>query len=193
VLSNARVPVLGFAAFSGTGKTTLLLKLLPLLRARGLRIGMIKHAHHSFDIDHVGKDSYALRKSGASQMLVGSRSRWALVVENEIEREPALDELLAELRQERLDLVLVEGFKHEPFPKIELHRPSLRRPLLFPSDPSIIAVASDGPLATEAGLPLLDLNDPSQIADFVTSQVMGQAPDGRIGHASSGARLPGVD
>lgn len=168
MLRNAQVPVVGFAAFSGTGKTTLLLKILPRLRARGLRIGMVKHAHHSFDVDHEGKDSHALRKSGAVQTLVGSRARWALILETERDTEPSLDELLKELKQDQLDVVLVEGFKHEPFPKIELHRPSLRRPLLCPTDTNIIAVAHDEPLEATILLPRLDINNPDQIAEFIS-------------------------
>lgn len=171
MLTNAKTAIIGIAAFSGTGKTTLLLKLLPLLRAQGLRIGMVKHAHHDFDVDHVGKDSYALRKSGANQMLIGSRQRWALIVE-EPTHEPCLNDLLGQLQQDKLDLVLVEGYKWEHFPKIELHRPSLGFSLLFPKDKSIVAVASDGPLAVETSLPLLDLNDPDEISSFIVRYVL---------------------
>jgi len=170
----ARVPVIGIAAYSGTGKTTLLLKVLPLLRARGLRVGMVKHAHHTFEIDHPGKDSYALRKSGAEQMLVASRARWAFICEHPQEHEPTLAPLVAELRQDRLDLILVEGFKHEDIPKIELHRGGLERPLLFPDDPAVIAVATDGPLPVETTLPLLDLNQPRQVADFIVARVQAE-------------------
>jgi molybdopterin-guanine dinucleotide biosynthesis protein MobB len=165
--SGARVPLLGLAAFSGTGKTTLLRRLLPLLTARGLRVAVIKHAHHSFDLDKPGKDSYELRKAGACRMLVASRNRRALVEETPGDPEPRLAELLAGLRQDDLDLVLVEGFKHESFPKIELHRPGLGRPLLFPDDPSILAVATDGELPESTRLPVLPLNDARAIADFV--------------------------
>ncbi len=174
MLTNAHVPIVGFAAFSGTGKTTLLKRLLPLLSARGLRVGMVKHAHHSFDVDHPGKDSYELRKSGAAQMLVASRARWALVVEQPRDREPRLDEVLLELDQAALDLILVEGFKDERFAKIELHRPSLRRPLLFPQDDSIIAVASDAPLDDPTELPQLDLNRPEDIAAFIVDYVLSE-------------------
>jgi molybdopterin-guanine dinucleotide biosynthesis protein B len=167
MLKNARVPLLGIAAWSGTGKTTLLRELLPRLRARGLRVGAIKHAHHSFDIDVPGKDSYELRKAGAAQVLVASRSRWAFVREREADDEPRLDELLLHLDQDALDLVVVEGFKHEPLPKIELHRPSLGRPLLCPDDPTIIAVATDAPLAADLKIPVINLNDPDQICDFI--------------------------
>jgi molybdopterin-guanine dinucleotide biosynthesis protein B len=164
---RARCPVLGFAAFSGTGKTTLLVQLLPRLRAAGLRIGMIKHAHHRFDVDVPGKDSYELRKAGASQMLVTSSRRWALMTDLDEERDPVLQEMLEHLDQANLDLVLVEGFKHEAFPKIELHRPTTGSPLLYPQDSNVIAVATDSPLPEPTGLPLLDLNDVAGIAAFV--------------------------
>jgi molybdopterin-guanine dinucleotide biosynthesis protein MobB len=164
---SARCPVLGFAAWSGTGKTTLLVQLLPRLRARGLRVGMIKHAHHSFDVDQPGKDSYELRKAGASPMLIASRRRWALMTEREQASDPVLQELLDELDHSGVDMILVEGFKHEAFPKIELHRPATGQALLFPQDPNVIAVATDGPLARPTGLPVLDLNDVDAIADFV--------------------------
>ena len=171
MLNNAHLPIVGFAAWSGTGKTTLLKELLPLLSARGLRVGVVKHAHHSFDVDHPGKDSYELRKSGAAQMLIASRSRWALVVERAREHEPRLDDVLLELDQAALDLILVEGFKDELFPKIELHRPSLRRPLLFPGDDAIIAVATDAPLDDTGALPQLALNRPEDIAAFIVDYV----------------------
>ncbi|MFZ0469275.1 MAG: molybdopterin-guanine dinucleotide biosynthesis protein MobB [Thiogranum sp.] len=158
-------PVLGFAAYSGTGKTTLLIQLLPELKAEGLRIGMIKHAHHSFDVDKPGKDSYELRKAGAEQMLIASQQRWALMREYSQPREPVLEELITQLDRDQLDLILVEGFRSVPFPKIELHRPSTGNPLLHPRDSSIIAIASDEPLETH--LPVLDLNQPDAILAFV--------------------------
>jgi len=172
MLKNARLPILGFAAFSGTGKTTLLIKLLPLLTQRGLRVGMIKHAHHSFDVDTPGKDSYELRRAGAAQVLIASRQRWALMVETKRPEEPALDELVAALQQDSLDLILVEGFKQTHFPKIELHRPSLGHPLLYAGDPAIIAVATDAPLQETPPLPLLDLNRPEQVADFIVERLI---------------------
>lgn len=172
MIQNAHVPILGFAAFSGTGKTTLLKKLLPMLRDRGVRVGMVKHAHHSFDVDQPGKDSYELRKAGAAQMLIASRSRWALMVERRLEKDPALDEVLLELDQAALDLILVEGFKQEPFPKIELRRAGLRRPLLYPEDRNIVALATDDPHGLDTELPVLDLNRPEDIADFVVDVVL---------------------
>lgn len=183
MLVNAHVPILGFAAWSGTGKTTLLAKVLPRLRDRGLRVAVVKHAHHSFDVDHPGKDSYELRKAGAAQMLIASRARWALMVEHARDREPRLDEVLLELDQGALDLVLVEGFKEERFAKIELHRPSLGAPLLYPRDDTIIAVATDAPLPKPTRLPLLDLNRPDDIAEFVIdwSNAGGAPPFARRG------------
>lgn len=167
MLTNAHIPILGFAAYSGAGKTTLLVKLLSLYKQQGLKVGIVKHSHHRFDIDYPGKDSYELRKAGAAQTLIGSRWRWALVAETRMDDDVSLDDLLTHLDQNTLDFILVEGFKQERLPKIELCRPSLGNPLLFPDDPSIIAVASDGPLPYATQLPLLDLNRTEQIAQFV--------------------------
>jgi molybdopterin-guanine dinucleotide biosynthesis protein B len=170
---NAEIPVLGFAAYSGTGKTSLLKRLLPLLRERGLRIGMVKHTHHDFDIDQPGKDSYELRKAGASQMLVASGRRWALMVETDGTGDPQLQEMIGQLDQANLDLILVEGFKHVAFPKIELHRNALGKPLLYPKDLAIVAFACDGPPPAGLPLPLLDLNKAQQIADFIIAWMRG--------------------
>jgi molybdopterin-guanine dinucleotide biosynthesis protein MobB len=160
------LPVLGFAAFSGTGKTTLLRKLIPRLARQGLRTGIIKHAHHEFDIDIPGKDSYELRHAGARQVLVASTRRWALITETDDAGDPDLDALIARLDPTTIDLVLVEGFRHVPFPRIELHRHALGHPLLHPNDPAIIAIACDSPL--DAGpLPVLDLNDAAAIVAFI--------------------------
>jgi molybdopterin-guanine dinucleotide biosynthesis protein B len=166
-------PVLGFAAFSGTGKTTLLVKLLPVLRAHGLEVGLIKHAHHSFEVDVPGKDSFELRKAGANPVLVASRARWALMGENIGEEEPGLAQLLLRLDRTPLDLVLVEGFKHERFPKIELHRPALGHPLLYPDDSSIFAIATDQPLPEPPPIPALNLNVVDDIAAFILERVTG--------------------
>jgi molybdopterin-guanine dinucleotide biosynthesis protein MobB len=161
-------PLLGFAAWSGTGKTTLLERLVPVLVARGLRVAVIKHAHHDFDIDVPGKDSYRMRKAGAQQVMVASRRRWALVTEHDDGRpEPRLAELLLHLDHARLDLILVEGFKHEPIPKIELHRPTLGKPLLYTADPKVVAIATDAPVSPAPPLPVLDLNTPDEVADFI--------------------------
>ena len=163
---NTPKPVLGFAAFSGTGKTTLLEKLIPQLVEQGIRIAMVKHAHHAFDIDTPGKDSHRLRKAGAQQMLIASSQRQALMIENPVPQEPRLDALITRLDLEAVDLILVEGFKHVPFPKIELHREALGKTLLHPDDPTIIAVACDHPADTGT-LPLLDINDTAAITTFI--------------------------
>ncbi|MET0065928.1 MAG: molybdopterin-guanine dinucleotide biosynthesis protein B [Candidatus Thiodiazotropha sp.] len=167
-------PLLGFSAYSGTGKTTLLKQLLPILRQQGLRVAVIKHAHHSFDIDQPGKDSHELRTAGASPMLIASRRRMAMIVEFEAEREePVLEELLGYLDPERIDLVLVEGFKQAQIAKIELHRPALGKPLLCAQDTRIIALASDAEIpAAPATLPRLDINDPQAIAGFILRQIV---------------------
>lgn len=172
MIQNAHVPIVGFAAYSGTGKTTLLKKLLPLLKARGVRVGMVKHAHHTFDVDQPGKDSYELRKAGAAQMLIASRARWALMVERPREKDPQLDEVLLELDQAALDLILVEGFKQERFPKIELRRSGLKGKPFYPEDESIVAVASDDPAGLDTELPVLDLNRPEEIVDFIIDKVL---------------------
>ena len=166
-------PVLGFAAFSGTGKTTLLEKLIPQLVERGVRIAMVKHAHHAFDIDKPGKDSYRLRKAGAQQMLIASSQRQALMTENLTPQEPHLDELITRLDLDTIDLILVEVFKHVPFPKIELHREALGKTLLYPDDPAIIAVACDHPVDT-GGLPSLDINDTGAITTFILDWLQQQ-------------------
>lgn len=163
-------PLLGFCAYgSGVGKTTLLTSLIPVLVMHGLKISVIKHAHHSFDIDHPGKDSYLLREAGAVQMLLGSNKRWALMTElsriGPEASEPGLAELLPHVDGSLVDLILVEGFKNEPIPKIEVYRPSLNIPLLSTTDPHVIAIAADGPV--ESALPVLDLNNHEAIGDFV--------------------------
>lgn len=167
------LPVIGFAAYSGTGKTTLLKQLIPLLRAEGIRPGVIKHAHHQVEFDVPGKDSYVLRKAGAEQVLLASANRWALMGEESGNQEPELAVLLQRMDLNELDLVLVEGFRHIPFPKIELHRTSLGKPLLCETDDSILAIAADGEIARPPSLPLLDLNDPPAIALFVRDYYQG--------------------
>lgn len=166
-MKNARVPVLGFAALSGTGKTTLLKKLIPVLKQQGLRIGLIKRSHHDFEIDRPGKDSHALRMAGASPVMLSSSYRRAIITEHEFVRERSLDEELAFFDQNDVDLILVEGFKQELFPKIELSRQALGNPLLFPQDPSIIAIATDAELPASTDISVLDINQPAQIAGFI--------------------------
>jgi molybdopterin-guanine dinucleotide biosynthesis protein B len=171
---KTEVPVIGFCAWSGCGKTTLLTQLLPIFVSQGLKVAVIKHAHHHFDIDHPGKDSFKLREAGASQMLISSRKRMALITEFEDDRaEPSLSEALERLNMQDLDLILVEGFKHENIKKIELHRPDLKKPLMFPDDPNIIAIASDGEIIeNKDSLPALNLNEPEQIAQFIVDNLL---------------------
>ncbi len=171
-MNSVKTPLVGFLAYSGTGKTTLLTKLISILSEKGLRVGIIKHAHHTFDIDQPGKDSYKLRKAGASEMLIGSVNRWALMVDAEEEQEFTLDDHILRLDQDNLDLILVEGFKLETIPKIELTRPSLGNDLFFPNDANVIAVATDEPLTVKTDLPMLDINNPDQIVAFICERVL---------------------
>ena len=164
-------PVIGFCAFSGTGKTTLLRKLIPLLRQRKLRLGVIKHAHHGFDVDHPGKDSFELRKADTYQTLISSAKRKALITEFDDQPEPTLAELIDDLDHAHIDLVLVEGFKHEHYAKIELHREALDKPYLHEQDVDIIAIAADHAVNSDRQLPLLDINQPEQIADFIYQRI----------------------
>ena len=170
MLKNTQKPVIGFAAYSGTGKTTLLKEIIPLLRGKGIRVGVIKHAHHSFDIDTPGKDSYELRVAGASQMLIASNQREALVVEREAGCELDLSRLLEKLDQDSLDMILVEGFKDEAFPKIELYREGVGKPPFYPRDADIIAVVTDCELPVATHLPVLNINAADQIVDFLCSR-----------------------
>lgn len=159
--------VLGIAGWSGAGKTTLLRSLLPLLVARGLRVATLKHAHHEFDVDVPGKDSWVHRQAGASEVIVSSARRWVLMHELGDAPEPPLVELLA--RFSPCDLVLVEGFKRERHTKLEVHRPAVGKPLLFPDDPFIRAIASD--VALEGPHPpLVDLNDAGAVAEVMLAQ-----------------------
>lgn len=155
--------VFGFAGWSGAGKTTLIEQVIPRLVARGLRVSLIKHAHHAFDIDKPGKDSYRHREAGASEVLIASDKRWVLMHELRGAPGPTLDEQVALLSP--CDIVLVEGYKAAPIPKIEVHRPALGKPLLHPADPHIVAVAADAPVS--GPLPLLDLNRPDDVAAFL--------------------------
>ena len=166
------IPVVGLAAWSGTGKTSLLKGLIGLFVKQGLRTGVIKHAHHSFEIDYPGKDSFELRKAGAEQVLIGSRRRWALIVEHEHERELEFEDYLRLIGHDALDIILVEGFKPESIPKIELHRRSLNKPFLFCGDDSIIAVAIDDARDLKTTLPVLDLNNHGQIAQFIIDRFL---------------------
>lgn len=165
--------LLGFAAYSGTGKTTLLEKLIPMLKQHGLKVAVIKHAHHDFDIDQQGKDSYRLRKAGATDTLVASKYRWALIHEQEeIQEEPDLFELLTHIKPSNHDLILIEGFKHEAIPRIELHRSSLNKPYLYPKDKQIIAIATDFVKSDHKNLTVLDINNPEQITQFILTTLL---------------------
>lgn len=169
------LPILGIcAAGSNAGKTTLITQLIPELAKRHIRVSVIKHAHHQFDIDYPGKDSYQIRESGAVQTLIASGKRWALMTEMNrtpnASNEADLESLLMQFNPDYADLILVEGFKSAAIPKIEVYRASMNTPLLATSGTDIIAVAADIPL--DLSLPTLDLNDISAIADFIMLEVL---------------------
>lgn len=180
------IPLIGFAAYSGTGKTTLLCKVIPLLKEKGIRVGVIKHAHHNLEIDHPKKDSFELRESGASKIVVASRRRTAIIIEHpEAEAEPTLADALKNIHTKGLDIILVEGFKLASLPKIELHRKALNKPYLYPTDENIIAIALDHELdeshlpddfpattRTQTAPAQLDLNNPLQITDFIEENII---------------------
>ena len=159
------LPVLAIAAWSGTGKTTLLRQLIPLLKAQGIRTGLIKHTHHNMDVDTPGKDSYELRKAGANQVLVASQQRWALMTETPDNDAIDFNFLISRMDARSLDLILIEGFKDEPIPRIVLCRDRSEEEIGTLLDAHVIAVASNRPL--NVSVPLLDLNDPSQITAFI--------------------------
>jgi molybdopterin-guanine dinucleotide biosynthesis protein B len=161
--------IIGLAGWSGSGKTTLLSRLIPCLIARGKSVSTLKHAHHGFDLDQPGKDSYVHRQAGATEVLIASARRWAIMSELRGAPEPDLRELLTHLSP--VDLVVVEGYKRENFPKLEIHRAELGKPLLQPQDNWIVAVASDGPLP-DAGVPVIDLDDIDKIADVLLAEAM---------------------
>jgi len=155
--------IFGFAGYSGSGKTTLIEKLIPLFVQRGLRVSLIKHAHHAFDVDQSGKDSYRHRHAGCAEVLVTSSRRWALMHELRGAPEPGLTEQIARLSP--CDLLLVEGFKHETIAKLEIYRAVTGESLIHPNDPNIVAIASDARVDTK--LPQFDLNAPPAIAEFI--------------------------
>lgn len=159
--------VFGFAGYSGSGKTTLIERLIPLFTARGLRVALVKHAHHTFDVDQPGKDSYRHRHAGCTEVLVTSSRRWVIMHELRGAPEPGLGEHLEHLSP--CDLVLVEGYKREAIPKLEVYRASVGESLLHPHDEHIVGIASDGRLNTP--LPQFDLDDPQAICEFVLRQV----------------------
>jgi len=155
--------ILGIAGYSGSGKTTLIEKVVPVLVREGLRVSLVKHAHHEFDVDQPGKDSHRHRHAGCGEVLVSSSKRWALMHELRGAAEPGLHDQLKHLSP--CDLVLVEGYKAEPIPKIEVHRSAGHTPLLYPEDPNVVAIATDEPLDTK--LPQVDLDDPEAVAQFI--------------------------
>ena len=161
--------LIGFAAYSGTGKTTLIKDVAMILKKSNYRVSVIKHAHHNFDIDQPGKDSYEIRKSGAENMLISSKNRWALMHENMNNNELTLIDLINLLGKIKYDLILVEGFKAESFPKIELYRKEVSkdRGLLSSSDKNIVAIATEQKTKLETSLPVLDINNPQNIVDFI--------------------------
>lgn len=154
--------IIGLAGWSGSGKTTLITKVMPVMIGRGLKVSTLKHAHHGFDLDKPGKDSFMHRTSGATEVIISSERRWAVLHELRGEEEWDLPALLS--KASAVDLILVEGFKREPFPKLEIFRKENGKPLLHPDDPHIVTVASDGPVP-EARVPVIDLNNIDTIAD----------------------------
>lgn len=156
--------IFGFAGYSGSGKTTLIEKLIPLFVAQNLKVSLIKHAHHTFDVDQPGKDSFRHRHAGCTEVLVTSSRRWALMHELRGAPEPALQDLIGHIAP--CDLLLVEGYKREPIPKLEVYRELVGEALLFPQDTHIVAVASDQPVDT--ALPQFSLDDAPAIAAFIT-------------------------
>lgn len=160
--------IFGLAGWSGSGKTTLITRVVPELTGRGLRVSTMKHAHHSFDMDKPGKDSYVHREAGATEVMVSSASRWALLHENRETPEPPMEELIRYMTP--VDLLLVEGFKSYPHEKIEVYRAANGKPLLATGDTSVVAVATDTPDAVAVAVPVLDLNDIGAIADFIVER-----------------------
>ena len=175
--------VIGLAGWSGAGKTTLLVKLIPVLRRRGLTVSTLKHAHHGFEVDQPGKDSFEHRKAGASEVLIASRRRWALVRELRDAPEPPLADLLQRLSP--ADLVIVEGFKAERQAKIEVHRAANGKPFLFPEIPNVKAIAADGPVP-DAPIPVVPLDAVDQVADLIES--VAEPLDALLGRLSDKAR-----
>ncbi len=176
--NKPKPPIIGFCAYSGTGKTTLLTQLIPLLKTKRLKVTVIKHGHHTVELDTPGKDTYQMREAGANQVILASKRRLALLLECEAQAEASLEDALKLVNPHCADLILVEGFKREAIPKIEIHRPALGKPLLFPDDPLIIALASDQTLDLseyEHAPTQLDLNQLSSIADFIEQQILGAA------------------
>ena len=173
--------IIGLAGWSGSGKTTLIKKLIPSLIARGSSVSTLKHAHHGFDLDQPGKDSFFHRAAGATEVIISSARRWAIL--HELREEPEWDLLALVAKMSPVDLVLVEGFKRDAFPKLEIHRAANGKPLIHPDDPHIVAIAADIALP-QAKIPVIDLNDVEAIADLLLKYA---APVAAINTAARGA------
>jgi molybdopterin-guanine dinucleotide biosynthesis protein B len=169
--------VIGLAGWSGAGKTTLITKVIPVLIARGLKVATVKHAHHEFDIDRPGKDSWLHREAGASEVAVVSSRRWALIHELRGEPEPPLADILAKLAP--VDLVIIEGFKRHGHPKLEIYRAAIGKPLIYPEDNCIVAIAADTPLP-QAQLPVLNLDDIEGIANVLQAEALPREQTGPL-------------
>ncbi len=170
VTTHTKVPIIGFVGYSGSGKTTLLEKVVKHFTSINWQIAVIKHAHHKFDIDHPGKDSYVLRKAGAQQTIIASNTRWALISEStETEKEPNLPLLVSKIDLNKVDILFVEGFKHENYKKIEIHRTTtLDHDFIFPTDPNVIAIASDLVKIANCPIAQLAINNEQEVFDFIT-------------------------
>lgn len=172
-LTASSVPVIGFVAPSGTGKTTLIRRMVPLLRQRGLRVGYLKHSHHHIEVDHPGKDSYEIREAGASQVLIATGSGWIMQsAQRQANQDPDLAEMLALFDPQLVDLILVEGFKYSAYPKLEVHRAALGKSYLYCEDPDIRALISDAPPPAGEHPPLLPLGAPLVIVNFILSDLI---------------------
>ena len=171
-MTKSSIPLIGFSAFSGTGKTTLLKQVIPLLKQKELRVAVIKHAHHHFDLDQPGKDSFELRKAGADKTIICTTTRMAVITEFPTpDAEPPLQDIIDSIDTESFDLILVEGYKHLPFPKIELHRKSVGKPYLYQQDPNIIAIACDAELPHPTDITVLDINDVEGVAELIIQRI----------------------
>jgi molybdopterin-guanine dinucleotide biosynthesis protein B len=170
--------IIGLAGWSGSGKTTLIKKLIPRLIARGIAVSTLKHAHHGFDLDQPGKDSFFHRTAGATEVIISSAKRWAIL--HELREQPEWDLSALVGKMSPVDLVLVEGFKRDAFPKLEIHRIANGKPLIHPEDPHIVAVASDSALP-QAKVPVVDLNDIEAIADLLLKHAVPIGAAGRSG------------
>lgn len=179
-----KMRIIGLAGWSGAGKTTLLKRVIPRIVGRGLTVSTVKHAHHGFDVDHPGKDSHVHRTAGATEVLVSSGVRFALMHELRGEAEPTLPQLLAKLSP--VDIVIIEGYKREPHPKLEVYREAVGKPFIYPDDPDIVAIASDRPLPA-APLPCVLLEDVQAIVDILLTHAapVEEAVRGGARHGSA--------